>query len=414
MHLPHEYVLFTAADTLTMQGKTLEDFEIMLVYNILFEDKILMHDAYHANSEFLYQHIAKYRYRESLFELAADNALVVTAYRDSSTTSLEEGIKRMEADYGENYPLAIKKADEVTVKRLCGCVNNGGQNFFWAEGKNPVLGLSYEQVLREMLQDDNQVQKHSHLGNGDPGGLWERTREWRTDLIDEAAYHTKRKGQQGIQRAEIYNRLCLRLGVSDISKLRGGNAGAAKAFMRWVSQCQQLNMAKSFGSSLTLPDYDLEEDFVANDLLKPKEPHSWEDKAPLVCPIKLPTNDMFLKRLEDSSHTLIDIRLSKGKSYLESLRAWRSNPTEGNKKVAAEMLREYCDEICNCFLKDARSLAGVAIFQRLAEKSAEFIPQELLKGITGEFVKVMGSEYKVKKPFSPDFKKTDLHIYHRL
>ena len=422
MPSPSNYVLFTAADTAGMYTKTLEDFENHLVNNVLFEDKLLIQDGYLVDSTFLLKHLERTNRGGSLFEKAASNGLVIPAYRQRGTRSLRDALAIMEKDYGSNVHLEIGKFDPVLAGRLFECVDQGNQAFYWPAMEGTHLGEEFGKLVRQELQKNDHMEAVLTAGNKPHlEELWAKTRLWRTDLIDQAEERTREKNQRGIQRSEIFLLLHSQYKISNITELPEGHPDkwAATAFLRWVTQCHQLNMSRIFGSSVHLLEYEAAADFVPDNVLRSPDPYPVMDMEPIVCEVDLPKPGLLLGYFKKKLDSLLDIRRDLGQAYLEALRTWRTTPTWRNKSEVRQGLVKYCEKICKYYLENTEPQKWLiqirnGLGQPIGMAAALFhgIAAIAFKEGARTGVKMLSNSYHLNTTLNPSIRKTDVHIYH--
>jgi len=415
MHSPN-YVLFTTADAANVHGNTLQHFEKDLLINLLFEDKLLLPDAYLAISKHLIEHISNRPSGGSLFELAARNGLVVPAYRNAATRNLEEGLKVLKGVYGSLDNLHILQLeDKLTLKRLCTCIDDGGQVLHWPPPNQLSLGESYKKMLHDKLRNESNLKAAMEFTDhkGDHAYLWEQTADWRTTLLDRAEEATVARGQQGIQRIEIFRSLAADLNVKDIYEI-GNDARKrrAQAFIRWVNHCHQLNISRAFGVSTYLVDYDFDEDFVAGGSFVQGPGLVCDDMEPLRISILLPKWDLLTKHIEDDPEHFIRLRKGIGSEYFKGLEYWRKTPTYKNREKVAELLQEYARQLCAYYLKRSEPGIITTILANSLESLSMFSANTSFKSLEKMATKIMTKAYKINWALNPNTEQSNICVYH--
>ena len=131
-----DYNLFSAADAAIAPFLTEFDFERSLVFNILFQDRLLLHEAYFFGSNFIAKHIKNSKFPTSLFEEASKNGIIVPAFRDKKVKTLEGSYDGMKKAYGPDFNFVNAEHTSATIYRLYDSLNQGslGQDpFYWPE-----------------------------------------------------------------------------------------------------------------------------------------------------------------------------------------------------------------------------------------------------------------------------------------
>jgi len=394
-----------------MYGKTLADFETHLVNNVLFEQKILIYDAYLVNSQQLFAHLAKSPKGTSFFEIAVANELITPVYRGSGTHSLKKALAVMRQQYRDDVYLYINDADPSIVRRLFACMSEDCPSYLLPQSRQQPLSVSFASLLRSQLQDEATLNEALNNRNiPDLPWLLERTRSWRTDLIDKAEERTRRKHQPGIHRSEIFNLIAEYHQLSDPSAMPETHPDktSTMAFLRWVTQCHQINISRAFRTSVHLVDYLWREDFIADNITSPPEPNPVADTEPLTCEVLLPRPELLLGYFGKDPVELIRIRKDLGNSYLDSLETWRKVPTYNNKAMVATLLQEYCQAICERYLQNTKPQKWVVRF----ESMLGFIAGKLLAPVPSPILKAGITTITRNTAYRLAIGKTELHLHH--
>jgi hypothetical protein len=405
------HVLFTAADAIYAFVPTKEAFEHHLLTNLLFEEKLIMHEGYLANSPFLAEHIKDNPRRHSLFEIAAENGLIVPAYRQTGITSFRDALKLMKDVYGEKVSLHMLSEDQLMNDRLCECIDAGRQLFYWPHEKLS-MGESYQNLLFDKLRKENSITNAIQFTNQSTLEiLWENTDDWRTRLLDEAASATLGKGQSGLQRAEIFRLLAADLCVNDINELKETHPRyyTAQAFLRWINHCHQLNTANFFGAVPHLINYNFTEDFIAAEFFSRTTAASIDGAEPLREEVLFPKWELLLKRIKEKPVDFIYLRKDYGEDYLHSLQCWRGSPTHRNRQELLTNFKKYCSELCKYYLKKGESNRIIVMLIDALNMFNPLIPSAGGQVAANITTKILGSLYKITS-----LTKTNIHIYHPL
>jgi hypothetical protein len=405
------YVLFTAADAIYAFVPTRKDFEYRLLINLLFEEKLMMHEGYIINSPFLAEHIRYNARGRSLFEIAAENALIIPAYRQEGTVTLLEAVSIMEAAHSKKTILHLSTEEKTTRYRLSECLYKGQQVFYWPNEKLS-MGESYQNLLFDKLRNESSVTKACNPQvESAHEYYWEKTETWRTRLLDEAAAATLARGQSGIQRAEIFRLLAEDLEVEDVQKMQETHERyyTAQVFLRWINHCHQLNTASFFGAAPYLINYNLAEDFIVADFFSGTTGSSSDGAEPLRETVNFPKWEILLKRIQDKPHHFIGLRFGIGKDYLHSLKIWRANPTFRNRDELLINFKEYCKALCKDYLKESECNLLTVVVMDVLNILNPIIPFAENQVGGNILTKILGSLYKIT-----NLTKTDVHIYHPL
>ena len=357
-----EFSLFNAADECLAPYISARSFDESLILNLLFQQRILLHEAYFFNSSLVADHINRACGAPSLFEFAARRGLIIPAFRDKNSIALEQAYQAMKREgvYGRSYDL-LSPAMQPLRDRLVASVDIGLQKvrpFYWPtrDEEGESLGDGYSRVIRRLLQQDEPPayvrhdEKRAQLFDR----VWELSKRWRYDCIEQAAARTQQKGAKGLQRFEIFCTLGWLVGipqhnttisVADIlmrcedeeEKL------AMEIFLKWVTQCHHLNQAQTFGTAINFPVYNMEQDFIVDSLLRSPADLPPPPSEGFRCEVKLPPVDVMLKA---GAADVVSIRDDLGCGYLAALTRWQNGPTDENREAAISSLKDYCDQIC--------------------------------------------------------------------
>jgi len=219
--------------------------------------------------------------------------------------------------------------------------------------------------------------------------VWEASKVWRFDCVEEAAERTRRKGSHGLQRLELFCAVGRRLGIPEdrttitpkelIDRCEGEEALAMEVFLKWVTQCHHLNQAQSFGTAINFPAYNLEQDFILDTLTR-----SPVDPAPAAgegfrCQVELPPMETLLRT---SAANLVAIRADLGLGYLNALKRWQNNPSSDNREGVERSLRDYCKQICVRYESEIRQPL-IADYGRGAASSSVLLRDSLGSVVSG-------------------------------
>ena len=352
------YSLFNAADDLLADLIGLGTFEESLLMNVLFQDKILVHESVLFNSTLLARHLGGSPDKESLFEHAARKGFVTPAYRNRGCERLEDAYQAMlrPGVYGPTYRL--QHPDMAPFKfRVEAAIDAGVKKekpFYWPETRS--LSAGYLATLRQMLQRDApsdaaefHPDRQAHLKF-----IWQDTRRWRYDLIEEAARRTAARDPGGVQRTEIVRLLGASVGIpygeasapstAELVDRAGGEQEklAMSVFIKWISQCHHLNQAQLFGTAMNFPAYHVDQDFLMDSLLRTPLDAAPAPGLGFRCDAWLPPIAQLLSIDVDR---LIGLREDLGGPYLKALDEWNRNPSEDRAASVNTQLKDYCRKI---------------------------------------------------------------------
>jgi hypothetical protein len=278
-----ELSLFNAIDN-SLIGVSVSSFEESLLLNILFQDKMLIHESMFFNSELLAAHAEQHKGHRSLFEQACVAGLIVPAFRNPNIATLEE-ISKTPDRHGD-LPHVIG-ALKPRIERIISSVDRGLVNakpVFWPA--NISMGELYRDVLRAVLSREDPPEFTG--SDTDRKQLFDRvwpiSKRWRYDFIDDAEKLTKDEDQQGIRRTQLFNLLGWSLGVPKSNKevrvddIFGAVSSESKAevrlavelYLKWLAQIKHVAEAKALSASVNFPIYDVDQDFILDSILRSK------------------------------------------------------------------------------------------------------------------------------------------------
>lgn len=361
-----EFSLFNAADEAIVEDMSFASFEESLLANILFQDRILLHESYFFGSSHLIRHIANSPGQYSLFELGAREGIITPAFRDPSTTTLEESfeIQNRPENYGGGYVGFPNKID----RRLRRMMTAFGEGFsvappvYWPGDNLGQTGMSvgqgYERIVKKYLSRDTPPIR------GDASAarrqlferVWEQSKHWRFDCVEEACKRTAAKGASGLQRGELFACVGWSLGIprnqpatrlSQWKECCGDDpekALALEVFYHWCNQCHHINLSEMFEAGVNLPAYNLDSDFVGDHLFSAMNEPTAETFEAFNCTVKLPE----FKVLSSIPPTeIVSIRKELGAHYRNALRNYQLKPTTENRERIADAVSEYSESLCS-------------------------------------------------------------------
>jgi hypothetical protein len=353
-----EYSLFNSADDCLAYSIQESIFDESLMLNVLFQEQLLLHEAYFFNSTLLASHVERAKMgAPSLFELAARRGLIIPAFRDLKTQTMEQAEDVMKATYGSSYGL-IHPRMQPFRDRVFAAVSTGLEStkpFYWPN-TGDSLGEGYEKTIRELLQTEHppeyssfNTERELHVQR-----VWEASKDWRFECVDDAAARTKAKGALGLQRLELFCSLGWALGIPGNNVTISpediiGNCSdeeqklAMEVFLKWVTQCYHLNQARNFGTAINFPVYNIDQDFIVDTLMRSPLDLPPESSEGFRCEVDFPPLDALVKA---DATELVAIRTDLGAGYLFALKRWQREPSIDNEEAVKASLRNYCDQIC--------------------------------------------------------------------
>jgi hypothetical protein len=380
-----EYSLFNAADDFFTHITEDGVFGESLLLNVLFQESILLHEAYFLGSGLLARHVAQAsRGVPSLFELACRRGLIVPAFRDVKVAALEQAYEVLKKTYGHASDV-VHPQMQPFVDRIIASVDLGlttTKPFYWPK-RTYTSGDGYLNVIKELLQTEDPPQYiHS---NPDRDQLiqrvWEASKVWRFDLVEEAIQRTMKKGHAGLQRTELFTMLGRSVGVPEKVVTIGPEEIlercvepeqklAMQIFMKWISQCHHLNQARYFGVAINFPAYNIDEDFIVDTLLRSPLDSPPRETEGFRCMVELPPLNALLRA---DATELIAIRADLGPGYLFALRRWQNDPSDDNRESVKRSLRDYSDQICARYNIGIRQAIIADIFRHSASPWGEVV-----------------------------------------
>ncbi|RYC52722.1 hypothetical protein [Flagellimonas olearia] len=433
--MKNQFILFNAADNMMANSINQYEFDKSLLLNILFQDKLILHEAYYFGSENLIRHLNNDKVSVTLFEAASKAGLIIPAYRDEKTSTLEDVYKNMEEIYSGNHsgfnPL-LDKHTRNTLFSISEKLSLDNHTFYWPKTNEAgfSLGESYFALLKEQLSKknfDEGILKDEERKNSIKDH-WENTERWRHGFIEQAAENTRKNGNSGIQRHELMKLLQKDIGIpadldiniNHILKIKDKAIQKnALVFTKWTTQLHHLNMANYFNASVNLPDYDLSTDFLGdvayNSHTKTTNVISELKDENDKCLVKLPPIENLLS---ENPLNLIKIREDYGDAYIYALKKWQNEPNEENLEIVKVALNRYCEKICNWYstkepvnveiqLKKKRQELGKEGLDFILSGASTIIP---VAGIVVAAGKLGYAFYKFFKNSQDNTKETSIEI----
>jgi hypothetical protein len=334
--IPDHGTFFSAADEPAVyMGRA--EFNRSLLMNLLFGSRLVLPEAFFFNSSLLREHVAATNGGASLFEVAASAGLVSPAFRFSDVEDLEAAYLRMQQVY---TPGDLPKRNELTDahRSILRAVNRGLKS---SDPVHPVTGESIGEGYQRAMEA-HFLREDPPLGTSPAD--WLKMREWR-HLIPKACSRTARRGQTGLQRAELVRCICQVLGADDgiaylsLDVLEDAcrseeRAEALRSFWAGMNQIHWMNTSSSFGLSASLPGYELRSGVESAMAV----PSRYGSATTVVLNEGLPPVDVLLKIAPSD---LLKVRSNDGAEYQEVLR--ESTPREEDLR---KTLQKYSKGIC--------------------------------------------------------------------
>src|ERR1700744_464149 len=359
-----KYTLFNGCDEWIINFIDLKAFEESLLMNILFQKRILIHESYFFNSNLLAQHIKTSIGGLSLFEVAAQKGLIIPAIRDQRAEILRDAFSTLEkVNQNANYKLLT---DEIAPfkNQIIESVDKGLRvsnikPFYWPEptdDKN-TLGVEYLNILRRFFQQENpphiaekSIERQQILLR-----VWEE-KSWRFDVIESAVEATKRNGNKGLQRMELFRCLGKEIGIpksietahfTDINKYVHSDEKKMRAFtyIKWLAQCHHLAQSIIFDTTLNFPVYNYSNDFLLDSLFVNHldTGKTLQNADSVTMTTLLPPIELMIKV---KPAEIVAIREDMGLGYIAALDEWEQNPSDKTKHEVEIAIKAYCSSIC--------------------------------------------------------------------
>jgi hypothetical protein len=183
--------------------------------------------------------------------------------------------------------------------------------------------------------------------------VWEQSKPWRFENVEEAAQLTTTKGALGLQRVELLCSIGWSVGIPrstvnitprDIIERCSGPEQrlVMEVFLKWITQCHHLNQAQQFGTAMNFPIYNLDQDFIVDSLLRTLLDPPPAFSEGFRCEVLLPPLDVLIR---EDARELVAIRADLGSGYLFALRRWQNEPSLSNQESVQASLGAYCEQI---------------------------------------------------------------------
>jgi len=181
--------------------------------------------------------------------------------------------------------------------------------------------------------------------------LWEDTKRWRIDCVQEAIEATRKIAGRGLRRGELYNAVARSLGAGedyrvnncgDLFLLPIGSPDKREAlwtFCKWVTQCYHLNQANAFGVMPSFPGYEPVTIVVAGEALgASKSVAPYPEVVHIIESVPFPSVDALL-RLPPAE--LLDWRKDLFPPFYAALLAWQREQSSSNETELRSKWKVY-------------------------------------------------------------------------
>jgi hypothetical protein len=350
---------FNAADAALDHLVDAASFDESLILNLLFQERVLLHEAYFFSSGLLTDHVARNEGHPSLFVVASRRGLIVPAFRDPTTQSLEHAFDLMQDNhiYGQSW-MRIPDSRRPIVLNIVAAIDEGLRHTspeYWPTGIN--LGAGFQSIVQQLLQREDPpfIEGANVAHKLNLQAVWEPTKKWRFECVNKAIEATTANGQIGLQRTELYRALAAELNapVTD-----GSNAINQffehcenleqrlnlEAFLKWIAQCHHINFAKSLGVGLNFPVYNIDQDFIVDSLVRTLVDGPPSKAEGFRVQVELPPIDVLRA---ENPEDLLAIRSDHGLGYLLALKKWQNDPSNESLRGDIEStLKLYASQIC--------------------------------------------------------------------
>jgi hypothetical protein len=332
-------------------------FDRSLIWNLLFHDRILIPDIFLFISGGLKQHVLPSN-SVTLFEEGIKRGLIIPCFRDASSKSFGDALGKIK----EQRIQGLRDKPDEVARRLDRSRSSDFAPSYW-----PLHDVSqkFEERAVTYLQQDapplaDQWQSEWPL---DAVTIWEKTRELRFDVLNEARNVPHSEPTVGLRRGDFMNAIgqyarCPKGTIINdfeqiltLKHLSPDEQMLLNVFSKWVTEIYQYNQAVEFG---TMPDFagcDPYSLMVIEGLSATQTSASIPSAAPnLTSGIGTLQVDALLPPFEKlalmNPKTMLDVR-EHGQDYWLALEEWRAKPTEENSNKVRDTLRTYCRAITN-------------------------------------------------------------------
>jgi hypothetical protein len=341
------HVYLSAADRQLETYLDSDAFDRSLLLNILFQPGVLIPDIFFFISAGVVKHLQQERL--TLLEAALQQGHVVPSFSDPPTTSFRRALENKKRD----GILGLRQDAHETALRLDAALDRapGFKPAYWPESN---VGEGYQRLAVQLLAADEapRLPPSSGISQERLVELWDATKEWRTDCLDEAIAETARLAGGGLRRGCLMTAVGRKLGVvgdrgriDDIAQLLRPEVSpihqyALHYFCRWMTDIYHYNQSLALGATPNFPGYDVLEGAMATELLRQTQcqgnPAADGNSIRLEVPMPHPA---WLSRL--SAADLLAIRDDVGAGYMACVKAWHESPADTGDTTVGSRLIEY-------------------------------------------------------------------------
>ncbi|MBM2827145.1 MAG: hypothetical protein HW403_1209, partial [Dehalococcoidia bacterium] len=193
-------VYLGVADRQIEQIVSQADFERNLMVNLLFQKEIIVPDIFWFISRRIQSHVNR-RVSPSLLEEALAQGVVLPYFRQTSCSSFVDAYREIKR---EGILGVLPTAGQLAERLEKTIENNSKYRFGDWGGQN--MAINYEKTVKEYLQraEPANLNYLEDRKRRELLQLWNRTKEWRYELIEEAINRTE---GGGLRRGEIMSAL---------------------------------------------------------------------------------------------------------------------------------------------------------------------------------------------------------------
>ncbi|MDY7396880.1 hypothetical protein UMM65_16660 [Aureibaculum sp. 2210JD6-5] len=407
-----EYLLFNTVDEMISNEISNEKFQRHLVKSILFDKKLLVHEANFLNSSRLFEYLDRHE-EISLFEKGMRENIITPAYSDSKKTNLEEVYKNMALKYkgrgsGKNLKYEGKVYDSIrhrlfSSSLICEDIGN-----FKVWPKTNHQGKSFEEIyfnklnlgLKRMFDTGSTKVIENHYSKKTIKSILKKSKK--IELKNN-------KKIELLERHELYYKfLDYSLGKNNdiaisvdafLNKSDSRNNEKALNFLRLTSRYHHSALSDLFGSMVNHPAYDFDIDEHINDENGLK--HNEISSYPILVG-KIPHYDYILNREYDD---LMKIRQhGEGRDFFSSYDNYNKKRDDLSLGTLNTAFDNYCKAICRLYDED-----GMRVILKYEETKMKRASKEFFVGLGNLAKAASGYEILSNFNFLKDFK-NGIHI----
>ncbi|BFP43208.1 hypothetical protein FGF1_40530 [Flavobacteriaceae bacterium GF1] len=365
---------FNAADEANKMEVDSRSFEESLIYNVLFQRKLVLQDAYYINSRYLRSHVLENPFHQfSLFEEASQEGIIIPTIRNKNL-SFFENLKELSSDrtYGKNeHNLDFKILENPTYEAF---IKNSqkGLDKEGALNTNDITDVEFAKGYKNLVEkfimgdsipicdidNDDSLQIRTRV--------WQATEEWRNSSIKEAISITN---NGGLSRSEIF--FAIARNIKSMAQKKGKifdiNKGthldynlkfleqdsekylSLKILWSWLNKCHHKNLAEKLGAYVNFSSYKPDSYYLADTIFIDQP--TIEINKPFELDVTLPPIDI-LRKIEPSK--ILKVRLGRGEPYFEALLDYSYVQSDINRERLEKALTKYCEEISKLVSRSKR------------------------------------------------------------